>query len=73
MPYTNRSFRVLGFFLALGLACTIQGTMLWGFDGVAAQSAASCAADNSKTATSRPAGLKSSEPNAAGAFIKAPA
>lgn len=54
MSYTNRSFKVLGFFLALGVACVIQGTMLWGFEGLAAQAAASCALESGKTAISQP-------------------
>lgn len=52
---SNRSFKALGLALALGAALTIHGTMLWGFEGVAAQAAASCAAESSKTAISQPA------------------
>ena len=56
---SNRSFKALGLALALGAALTIHGTMLWGFEGVAAQAAASCAAESSKTAISQPAGMGS--------------
>lgn len=59
MLTTNRSFKALGLALALGAALTIHGTMLWGFEGVAAQAAASCAAESSKTANSQPAGMGS--------------
>ncbi len=61
---TNRSFQALGLALALGAAFTIHGTMLWGFDSMAAQAAASCAADNTKTATSQPAALRPAVPSA---------
>lgn len=60
---TNRSFQALGLALALGAAFTIHGTMLWGFDGLAVQASASCAAEHGKMAISRPAALKPALPS----------
>ena len=72
MPLTsNRSFKALGLAVALGAALTIHGTMLWGFDGIAAQAAASCAADNAKTASARPATLPPAQPATGAAATKA--
>ncbi|MDP2369945.1 hypothetical protein [Rhodoferax sp.] len=76
MAFTsNRSFKALGLAVALGAALTIHGTMLWGFDGIAAQAAASCAADHTKTAISRPAALQPAQTptGAAAAKTAAPA
>ena len=72
MPLTsNRSFKALGLAVALGAGLTIHGTMLWGFDGIAAQAAASCAADNAKTASSRPAALPPAQAPTGAAAAKA--
>ncbi len=71
MLYTaDRSTRAMGLALALGAALAIHGTMLWGFDGVAAQAAAMCAADNAKTAISRPVTPRQSEPSATGTVLR---
>ena len=74
MLYTaDRSTRAMGLALALGAALAIHGTMLWGFDGVAAQAAASCVPDNTATAVSRSATPKQSVPSATGTGTKSSA